>query len=90
VGFKKNENNRDTSTRLQIFSDSCIKRRPEFVDSIALQRRTNSDVVFMVVTYSLMVFRGVIFFLIRQVGRGVQLGPLGTAATNWPIVPAPG
>jgi hypothetical protein len=23
-------------------------------------------------------------------GRGVQLGPLGTSATNWPIVPAPG
>jgi hypothetical protein len=21
---------------------------------------------------------------------GVQLGPLGTSATNWPIVPAPG
>jgi hypothetical protein len=24
------------------------------------------------------------------VGDGVQLGPLDTAATNWPIVPAPG
>jgi hypothetical protein len=24
------------------------------------------------------------------VGGEVQLGPLGTAATNWPIVPAPG
>jgi hypothetical protein len=24
------------------------------------------------------------------VGRGVQLGPLGKAATDWPIVPAPG
>jgi hypothetical protein len=24
------------------------------------------------------------------VAGGVQLGPLGTAATNWPIVPAPG
>jgi hypothetical protein len=23
-------------------------------------------------------------------GGGVQLGPLGTSATNWPIVPAPG
>jgi hypothetical protein len=23
------------------------------------------------------------------VGGGVQLGPLGTAATDWPIVPAP-
>ena len=22
-------------------------------------------------------------------GGGVQLGPLGTAATDWPIVPAP-
>jgi hypothetical protein len=29
-------------------------------------------------------------FLIGIVGRGVQLGPLGTAATNRPIVPAPG
>jgi hypothetical protein len=25
----------------------------------------------------------------RLVGGGVQLGPLGTAATDWPIVPAP-
>jgi hypothetical protein len=30
------------------------------------------------------------FFLIVIVGGGVQLGPLGTAATNRPIVPAPG
>jgi hypothetical protein len=30
------------------------------------------------------------FFLIDIVGGGVQLGPLGTAATNRPIVPAPG
>jgi hypothetical protein len=30
------------------------------------------------------------FFLIRLVGGGVQLGPLGTAATDWPTVPAPG
>jgi hypothetical protein len=28
------------------------------------------------------------FFLIRLVGGGVQ--PLGTVATDWPIVPAPG
>jgi hypothetical protein len=31
-----------------------------------------------------------LFFLIRLVGSGVQLGPLGTAATDWPIVPAAG
>jgi hypothetical protein len=30
------------------------------------------------------------FFFIGIVGGGVQLGPLGTAATNKPIVPAPG
>jgi hypothetical protein len=30
------------------------------------------------------------FFLIGIVGGGVQLGPLGTAATNGPIVPASG
>jgi hypothetical protein len=30
------------------------------------------------------------FFLIGIVGGGVQLGPLGTPATNRPIVPAPG
>jgi hypothetical protein len=30
------------------------------------------------------------FFLIRLVGGGVQLGPLGMAATDWPIVPDPG
>jgi hypothetical protein len=30
------------------------------------------------------------FFLIGMVGGGVQLGPLGPAATNRPIVPAPG
>jgi hypothetical protein len=29
-------------------------------------------------------------FLIGIVGGGVQLGPFGTAATNRPIVPAPG
>jgi hypothetical protein len=27
---------------------------------------------------------------IRIVGSGVQMGPLGTSATEWPIVPAPG
>jgi hypothetical protein len=26
----------------------------------------------------------------RIVGDGVQLGPLGKSATDWPIVPAPG
>jgi hypothetical protein len=32
-----------------------------------------------------------VFFLIRLVGGGgVQLGPLGTAATGWPIVACPG
>jgi hypothetical protein len=31
-----------------------------------------------------------LFFLIGIVRGGVQLGPLGTAATNKPIVPAPG
>jgi hypothetical protein len=31
-----------------------------------------------------------VFFLIRIVGSGVQLGPLGTLATNRPIVTAPG
>jgi hypothetical protein len=30
------------------------------------------------------------FFLIGIVGGGVQLGPLGTAATIRPLVPAPG
>jgi hypothetical protein len=30
------------------------------------------------------------FFFIGILGGGVQLGPLGTSATNWPIVPAPG
>jgi hypothetical protein len=31
-----------------------------------------------------------LFFLIRLVGEEVQLGPLGTAAPDWPIVHAPG
>jgi hypothetical protein len=30
-----------------------------------------------------------IFFLICLVGGGVQLGPLGTAATDWPLVACP-
>jgi hypothetical protein len=30
-----------------------------------------------------------VIFLIRLVEGGVQLGPLGTAAAEWPIVPAP-
>jgi hypothetical protein len=29
-------------------------------------------------------------FLVPIVEGGVQLGPLGTSATNWPTVPAPG
>jgi hypothetical protein len=33
---------------------------------------------------------GVIFFNWYSGGVGVQLGPLGTAATNRPIVPVPG
>jgi hypothetical protein len=35
------------------------------------------------------VFIIVQFFLIRIVD-GVELGPLGTSATSWPIVPVPG
>jgi hypothetical protein len=31
-----------------------------------------------------------IFFLIRILGGGIKLGPLGTVATDWPIVPDPG
>jgi hypothetical protein len=31
-----------------------------------------------------------IIFFIGTVGGGVQLGPLGLAATNRPTVPAPG
>jgi hypothetical protein len=31
-----------------------------------------------------------VIFLIGIVGGGVQLGPLGTTASNRPIVPAPG
>jgi hypothetical protein len=31
-----------------------------------------------------------ILFLIGKLWGGVQLGPLGTAATNRPIVPTPG
>jgi hypothetical protein len=30
------------------------------------------------------------YIKIRLVGGGVQLGPLGTPATDWPIVPTPG
>jgi hypothetical protein len=35
-------------------------------------------------------FRRIIFFLNWYIGGGVQLGPLGTTATNRPIMPAPG
>jgi hypothetical protein len=31
-----------------------------------------------------------VIFLIRIMGGGVQFGPLGTSANNWPIVPALG
>jgi hypothetical protein len=31
----------------------------------------------------------VLFFLIRLVGGGVQLGPLGMVATDWPVVACP-
>jgi hypothetical protein len=30
------------------------------------------------------------FWIVRLVGGVVQLGPLGTAATDWPIVACPG
>jgi hypothetical protein len=40
--------------------------------------------------YSIFSLFSNLFFLIGIVGGGVQLGPLGTAATNRPIVPAPG
>jgi hypothetical protein len=39
--------------------------------------------------YLLLRYHGLVFSL-GIVGSGVQLGPLGTAATNRPIVPAPG
>jgi hypothetical protein len=32
----------------------------------------------------------ILIFLFGIVGGGVQLDPLGTSATNWPIVPVPG
>jgi hypothetical protein len=37
-------------------------------------------------------FPGVVlkFFFNSLVGGGVQMAPLGTSATEWPIVPAPG
>jgi hypothetical protein len=35
-------------------------------------------------------FSLIIIFLIRRFGGGVQMGPLGMSATEWPIVPAPG
>jgi hypothetical protein len=38
----------------------------------------------------LLVLRPPIFFLVGIVGGGVHLGPLGTTATNRPIVQAPG
>jgi hypothetical protein len=37
-----------------------------------------------------LLIRKTTFFLIGIVGGGVQLGPLGTAATIRPIVPVPG
>jgi hypothetical protein len=36
------------------------------------------------------VFMRFFFFNSNSLGGGVQLGPLGTSATNRPIVPAPG
>jgi hypothetical protein len=39
---------------------------------------------------SLLSYRPALGFLFGILGGGVQLGPLGTAATNRPIVPAPG
>jgi hypothetical protein len=42
-----------------------------------------------VLSFSVNILYKYIFFNSNR-GDGVQLGPLGTAATNWPIVPAPG
>jgi hypothetical protein len=38
----------------------------------------------------IVLFKNKFFFLIGTAEGGVQLGPLGTAVTNRPIVPAPG
>jgi hypothetical protein len=35
-------------------------------------------------------FLSMYFFLIQLLVGRVQLGPLGTSATNWPLLPAPG
>jgi hypothetical protein len=40
---------------------------------------------YTVTTYHIFLIR-----IVRAGGGGVQLGPLGTSATNWPIVTAPG
>jgi hypothetical protein len=50
-------------------------------------RRPQSDGCFLLFRQYLHAF---FVFLIGVVGCGVQLGPLGTTATNMPIVPTPG
>jgi hypothetical protein len=61
---------------------SCIERH--YLQRDILHRRPNFEY------YMYYRLHATLNFLIGIVGGGVQLAPLGTAATNWPIVPASG
>jgi hypothetical protein len=50
----------------------------------------SSSIAFLYLRHSPSYLFIYLFLLIRIVGGGVQLCPLGTSATEWPIVSAPG
>jgi hypothetical protein len=51
----------------------------------------NAVIVFTVILHGTSItVNARFFFFFSNSGGGVQLGPLGTSATNWPTVSAPG
>jgi hypothetical protein len=58
---------------------------------ISSSGKSNNEITFIIPRFVSVTFKlHINIFLIRIVGGGVQLGPLGTSAINWSIVLAPG
>jgi hypothetical protein len=73
---------------MQKFMDTILQ--PSFAHSKPSLRIRHHHYSSVRLTFRSKRIRDILIFLIGIVGGGVQLGPLGTAATNRPIVPAPG
>jgi hypothetical protein len=74
---------------LQIFQDSYLKIYMPLGNYKFYRMYLNKKWSLLIESCCVLSYM-VLFFLIGIVGGGVQLGPLDTAATNRPIVPASG